>query len=191
MNKAELRRDILSARNGLEAGARKEFDRLIAAHFCGLGEYLQASTVLYYVSFRSEVDTHGLMQAAWERGKRVAVPRVIREGNRLDLHLIRSMDDLAPGAMGILEPDPNRAETCPGDEVNVIVIPGAVFDRKGHRIGYGGGYYDRLLAGMPPELFRVGLGYELQLVDNIPAEEHDQKLDVLVTERGLIYTERS
>ena len=190
MNKADLRQNILAIRDGLRPDWRKEFDLRIAAHVAGLGEYVRAETVLFYVSFRSEVDTHGLMKAAWEQGKRVAVPRVIREGNRLDLHVIGSIEDLSPGAMGILEPDPGRAETCSTDEVNLIMIPGAVFDRKGHRIGYGGGYYDRLLARTPREVFRLGLAYGRQLVEEIPAEPHDEKLDLVITENGLTYTDR-
>jgi len=190
VNKADLRQDILAVRNGLRPDWRRDFDLRIAEHVSELGEYVRASTVLFYVSFRSEVDTHGLMKAAWDQGKRVAVPRVVREGNRLDLYVIESMDDLSPGAMGILEPDPGRTKTCPTDEVNLIVIPGAVFDRKGHRIGYGGGYYDRLLARTPREAFRVGLAYGRQLVEEIPAESHDEKLDLVVTEDGLIYTDR-
>mgnify|MGYP003590435843 FL=1 len=93
--------------------------------------------------------------------------------------------DLIPGYKGIPEPDPQlaHARSLPANSLEVVIIPGAVFDRRGYRLGYGGGYYDRFLALEAPQALRIGLAFDLQLVEHLPNEIHDIPMDILVTER--------
>lgn len=184
MNKAELRRHLLKLRDALPEETRRELDGRIAGHLLELKEYQDAKAVLFFVSFRSEVDTYGLIRQATAEGKTVGVPRVLANTG-LDLHKIRGLDELQAGYMGILEPRPD-AERIRPEELDMIIIPGAAFDPAGNRIGYGGGYYDALLRNTPRRVARVALAYGIQKVDHVPAESYDQRVDMIVTEDGTV-----
>jgi 5-formyltetrahydrofolate cyclo-ligase len=94
--------------------------------------------------------------------------------------------DLRPGYCDIPEPDPDRAILVPPEKIEIAVIPGSVFDIQGGRLGYGGGYYDRFLVNDAPRALRIGFAFELQLVDKVPLEPHDQPLDILITEKRIV-----
>jgi 5-formyltetrahydrofolate cyclo-ligase len=147
-----------------------------------------------YAPFRSELDTSPLARWGWQTGTAVIVPRCIREDRSMELYVIGSLEDLIPGAYGIMEPDAARAQRC-GDLFipDVVFVPGLAFDRNGGRLGYGGGYYDRFRDRLsaaaaaastvvPPW---IGIGYESQWMDNVPMESHDARVDAVVTELGL------
>ncbi len=124
-----------------------------------------------------------MIAEALAEGKRVLCPRVVRRPRGLESYAIRSLDDLAPGTRGLWEPDPARAERT--DEApDLIVVPGLAFDQNGGRIGYGAGFYDRLLAVTPG--VRAALAYSLQLIEEIPVEPHDALVHWVVTERGAV-----
>lgn len=152
-----------------------------------MAEFSAATTVLVYVSFRSEVETISLIRKCLEKGKRVAVP--LTDPLTMGLKpfaITRPEDDLEPGSYGILEPVPERAEEVAPSEIETVLVPGAVFDLRGDRLGYGGGCYDRFLDHDAPLAKRIGLAYELQVVDRVPALPHDKPLHVLVTEKRVI-----
>jgi 5-formyltetrahydrofolate cyclo-ligase len=94
--------------------------------------------------------------------------------------------DLVPGYYNIPEPDPGRCKRVESSEIDAAVIPGSVFDIQGGRLGYGGGYYDRFLVNDAPQAKRIGLAFELQVVDKVPVEPHDQPLDILITEKRIV-----
>ena len=136
--------------------------------------------------FGSEWDTRPLLAAAVAQGKSVAVPRVNNASRMLELYAITDPDrDVAPGFSGIPEP---RAHCFPivVAAVDWILVPGVAFDISGGRIGYGGGYYDRLLPLLRTEARRVAGAFELQIVDNVPAASHDLVVDAIVTERRVL-----
>jgi 5-formyltetrahydrofolate cyclo-ligase len=142
-------------------------------------EYKQAKSVLFYASMGNETETRQAIVAALS-SKRVFLPYVV--GDDLEISEIRSWRDVAPGKFKILEP--KRKENAPISDVDLIIVPGVAFDERGHRIGYGGGYYDRLLARTKAP--RVALAYESQIVASVPAEDHDQRVDKIVTEKRVI-----
>lgn len=181
-NKASLRKDILSIRDSLPLVAKKIRDRAILERLLNLNEFRTAKTIFFFASFRSEVDTIGMIKKALEGGKRVVLPRV--EGHNLGLYEIRSLDELVPGYMKIPEPSvltDDRKIII--NKVDVIIIPGAVFDETGNRIGYGGGFYDRLLAELQNPVPVIAPTYEEQVIDSVPAEPHDKKVNIIVTNR--------
>ena len=143
--------------------------------------YRTAMAVLYYLSKKGEVRTHDLVRNALGK-KRVIVPKTVREPLGLRLCEISSFGMLRPGMFGILE----SAGVCdvPPEDIELAIVPGVAFDERGHRIGHGFGYYDRLLAGM--RAFKIGLAYDFQVVPLLPAEEHDIKLDMILTEKRVI-----
>lgn len=141
-----------------------------------------------YCSYQSEVETTRLFSRCLEEGKTVSVPLTVPE--QLQLQAITITDpsvDLSPGYKGIPEPISSLTERRVNPQsIEVAIIPGAVFDRTGHRLGYGGGYYDRFLAQAAPQAIRIGLAYSQQVVSRIPGQPHDIPMDILVTDREVL-----
>jgi 5-formyltetrahydrofolate cyclo-ligase len=180
--KAALRKEILARRDSIPVVVRKLKDRAIEELLFSLSEIQQSRTVFFFASFKSEVDTFSMIRRSLEEGKQVALPRV--EGADLGLYLIKSLDELAPGYMNIPEPTVlTHDRKVSIHNVDAAIVPGAVFDRSGNRIGYGGGFYDRLLAGMQRTIPIIALTYEEQVIDAVPADQHDKKVSIIVTDR--------
>ena len=147
-------------------------------------EWEVSETVFCYVSFRDEADTFRIIQEALARGKKVAVPRV--EGkHRMEFYYINSMDDLSPGYMGIPEPSEDAEERAVPVKNDLMVMPGAAFDRSGTRLGYGAGFYDAYLS-KHPDCRKLALAYSVQIEDQIPPEPHDIPVEMIITEKGMI-----
>lgn len=183
--KRALRNEILTRRLMLSREANAEYSRRIAEHVAGMTAFIDSSTIMAYWPFRNEVDTSLLVRTALASGKRVVLPRTIKQERRLAPHIISDVErDLRPGAYGIMEPSPDLPEAKP-EEIGLVIVPGLVFDRAGNRIGYGGGYYDRFL----PQLTRaakVAVAFSLQIVPRVPFDERDRPVDYVVTEDEVI-----
>ena len=135
------------------------------------------------MNFRSEVETLGMIDQLISQGKRIAVPLTIVGGYRLIPFEIKDpARDLHPGYCSIPEPDPDRLKKVFPSEIDVVILPGSVFDEAGGRLGYGGGYYDRFLAKEAPNACRIGIAFEMQVVEKVPILPHDQIMHYLVTE---------
>ncbi len=196
--KSELRKSILKLRDDIPQDTKKDLDDMITERVLSVFSGPQYDTLLTYVSFRSEVSTKGIILRLLKAGVKVAVPRV--EGEDIRFYHISSPDDLAEGYMGIPEPKPScmpwemktgARDSGAGVTVadTVILVPGSVFDKKGNRIGYGGGFYDRFLA-KHQGMYSIGLAYDCQIADEIPADEWDRKVDAVITP-GHSYPENS
>lgn len=181
--KASLRADMLAQRDALSPEEAAERSALIESSICLLPIFSGAETISCYYSIGSEVRTAEIIRHALSQGKRVALPRVVRDERRLMLHLVTDLEQLSPGAFGILAPTPDAPEIHPA-EVELYVVPGTVFDAAGNRIGYGAGYYDSLL--VESEGWRVAPCYACQLTARVPAAEHDMPMDLIVTEAGTV-----
>ena len=182
-----LRRDILHERDGLSADSITSASEKIISSLLPILEARDTKLPFIYVSFRTEVVTHSLIKERLAKGLAVAVPFTDIENRRIIPVLIRDWRrDLKPGGYGILEPDPSRAEVVPPEFLDVVIVPGSVFDRRCGRYGYGGGYYDRFLAQEAPCALRIGLAFQLQIAERIYLLPHDQKMDVIVTENEVI-----
>lgn len=191
----QLRRMGIQKREELPGPLRLQKDGQIAERLFLLPWYREAKSLLIYVSFRSEVDTIAILKRALADGKRVFCPRV--QETEMAFWRIRSLTDLKPGFRGIREPAVPKQDSmgktegegafCPQtDGPALAVVPGCVFDRHGHRIGYGGGYYDRYFGGMEKERRPrlAGLCYACQLTEQIVPLSHDVDMDVVLTEEG-------
>lgn len=186
--KQTLRQHIIAARENLPASERQRLSRAVIQSVCELTAYRQAHTVLGYLNFGSELASELWVQQAVADGKRVLLPRVNRASMHLDLYQVRKLEhDVAPGFMGIREP---VVERCIKEEalntVDFILLPGVAFTRDGARLGYGGGFFDKLLAHMPHQPALVAGAFTLQVVQEIPQEITDRKVEWLVTEDGTI-----
>jgi 5-formyltetrahydrofolate cyclo-ligase len=181
--KAAARRAVLLRRDALPGVERTLLSARIVATILNLPSYRDAGAVLAYASFGTELQTDELLRRVLADGKTLVLPRVERGG--LGLYEVRDLaGDLAPGTWGIREPEPDRCPPADAGGVGFALVPGVAFDRGARRLGYGGGYYDRLLAGGLPEATPLVSGaFEVQILDKIPLDPHDAPVDVVVTEK--------
>ncbi len=187
--KSEIRREALKRRDSLSEAEQLDKSNIIFTRVVRSWEWQQARTICLYASFGSEVRTDRLMRAALGAGKRLVLPRVNRhcEG-QLDLYFVEDIStQLKPGAWNIPEPDPRQCKAAPLEEIDCIVTPGVAFDQWGGRLGYGGGFYDRLLNSLSPTqvMCTLGLAYELQIVREVPQGFFDSRVSVIATELRL------
>ena len=179
--KDAIRKQVLDARFALQPDERRTKSAEIEARLFALPEYRSASLVLFYASFQSEVETHRMIRRALSEGKRVALPRVM--GKELELIEIACFDsEVVPGAWGI--PEPERGKPARLNDIELIVMPGAAFDEQGNRIGYGAGFYDKLLPYYTGRT--VALAFELQIVPSAPSDKHDIPVHKVITEERTI-----
>jgi 5-formyltetrahydrofolate cyclo-ligase len=188
--KRALRARVLAARDALDPMARAAGARAIASRIAALPSFDGATTLLATLPFGSEWDVRPLAQAALDRGKTLVLPRVDATARVLVLHRVADLDtDVLPGFRGIAEPSP-RAPVVRPVEVDCVLVPGIAFDAAGRRLGYGGGYYDRLLPELRPGVPRIAGAFDVQVVDTVPAGGHDAAVDVVVTPTRTLATRR-
>ena len=182
LGKKEIRAEVKKRRREADEETLHEKSLQILERFRQLSAYKDASLLLAYVDAKREVETRLLMRCAWDDGKTVAAPRVDGDGI-MHFYYLRSLKDLEPGAFGIMEP---RADCriCEPEE-GLLLMPGVAFDEQGHRVGYGGGYYDRYLE-KHPHLIHIALAFEFQIFPEVPSEKHDICPDLIVTENRIL-----
>ncbi|MEK7339069.1 MAG: 5-formyltetrahydrofolate cyclo-ligase [candidate division NC10 bacterium] len=189
--KAELRQRMRAARQALLPADRAARSARIAERLFALPEMQEAERVLFYASLAEEVDTWPLLRAWLKRGRLPFLPGVERRGGPLRAAPVRDLvADLKPGAFGILQPDPSRTGAVEWRTIQVAVLPGLAFDLRGCRLGRGAGYYDRSLPALVAAARRIGLAFECQVVERLPAEPHDVPVDRVVTEDRIITPRR-
>jgi 5-formyltetrahydrofolate cyclo-ligase len=180
--KRELRPLLLAQREALSAEERTARSAAAGERLFSLPEFRAAQAVMFFVSFGSEIATLPMISRALAEGRQVAAPRVERASRRLMPYAVRDLpSDLTPGVYGILEPKPDRLPV-PLDRIDVVIVPAVAWDEEGFRVGYGGGYYDRFLLQVG-QAARVGLGFELQVLPEVPRSAEDLPVDVLVTDK--------
>ena len=184
--KAALRRAVLLRRDALPDGERALLGGRIVTTILDLPAYENAGVVLAYASFGTELRTDELLRRVLSDWKSLLLPRV--ERGALGLYEVRDLEaDLEPGTWGIREPRPDRCPPADPSRVDFALVPGVAFDRAARRLGYGGGFYDRLLAGGLPEGTPLVSGaFGVQIVAEVPTDPHDAPVDLVVTE-GRIY----
>ena len=167
---------------------RQDYSRAILNRILGMDAYRRSQTVMAYSSFGSEIDTLPLLLAVLECSKTLLLPKVNRDAGALEVYEVKNIEsDLRAGVWGILEP---ISEICPcrtPSDQELVLVPGVAFDRQGGRIGYGRGYYDKLLASCRDanhSPHTIAAAFEAQVVDVVPMEPHDVRIDLLVTEAG-------
>ena len=182
-DKNGLRARMRAARAAIPERQRPEAAVRVAA---GVLLYLEGVTprgVLGYCASPEEIDPSVLVRLLRESQVPVAFPRVCGPGE-LALHW-SELEDLQPGYCGLLEPTAGMAGADP-EAIDVVLVPGVAFDLHGHRLGMGGGFYDRLLANLPPEVMKIGLAFDEQIVEAVPREQHDVVLDAVITPRRIL-----
>lgn len=186
--KKEIRREVLRKRDSLSLQVRRELSDRICDNLFNLKEFQRAKVVHFFLTTKSEIITEEAIRKAMSVGKEIVVPIMDKEQRRICLSKIEDYDqELMMMPHGIPEPRPEFNRCVPLCDVELMVLPGVAFDIQGHRLGYGAGYYDRLLedAGCRPIL--VALAFEIQIVDEIPVGNHDVRMDKIITEERVIH----
>ena len=195
MNKQNIRKNISQILDKLDDSTHMLFSRNIHNHILETKDYDRCKCIFTYLSFGKEVDTFNLVNQALLDGKHVFVPKV--NGKTMEFYHITSLKGLIRSKFGILEPDEELHISYPNWSCNLsiesnhfeklMILPGIAFDLKGHRIGYGAGYYDKYLAEYKKEDFnKIALAFDFQILDQIPAEEHDINAEKIITPTRII-----
>ena len=167
---------------------KDELSKSICDKFMAMPSYASAKTVMFYIDVRSEVRTRQSLPAALESGKTIVVPWCNAQGE-LELFRLSNMDELAVGMYKILEPKTELRglpeKQCGAEDLDLVMVPGVAFDRRGARMGHGKGYYDKLLQHARAETPLVALAFECQLFPEIPVAGHDIFMDAIITETGV------
>lgn len=177
MDKKALRREIGTKKSALSASEIERRSAILADKLFETPQYRDCDALYAYLSFNQEVRTNPIIERAWADGKRVAVPKVI--GRDMVFIWLTSYDQLGPGYYGITEPVENGPVA--DDRRALVLMPGLAFDPYGHRVGYGGGFYDRFLEAEPDHPL-VALCYDFQMFPRLEVESHDIPVDVVITD---------
>jgi 5-formyltetrahydrofolate cyclo-ligase len=182
--KSELRLRSRAARRAVMPELRTAASEAVMQTILAFPEVERASAVLAYGAMPEEVDATGIIETLWDRGVRVALPRV--KGRReLELHWHERERDLCTGAYGLREPCENAPVAQPS-EIDVVLVPGVAYDAECHRLGLGAGYYDTLLARLPEHTTTIGIAFDEQVVGVVPCGKKDRSVDILVTPTRVI-----
>lgn len=182
--KPEVRKYMLAARNALSFADQRAWSHQAVNHLLHLPQIADAKTFFVFVSVGSEIETRILIDTLLVCGKQVAVPFCDPRTKHMGAYQIDSLHALQKGFYGIPAPDPVHSTELTPDVLDVILVPGIAFSRTGHRIGYGGGYYDRFLGHPASNALNVGLAFGMQIVDTVPIEDYDKPVDLLCCEAG-------
>lgn len=183
--KTTIRKEILEKRNSQDPKIRIAQSRSIIRTLLSRKEFQEADKILIYLSKDGEVGTDNLLGRAFELGKRVYVPVVDRESDELHISELPGPDtSFRLGAFGVREPEEEDLNFVSPDQIDLVIAPGLAFDRRGGRIGYGKGYYDRLLNRLGSQVPRIALAFDFQVLDTVPQEENDIQVDAIITEKS-------
>ena len=190
--KKKLRQHMRQVIEAIPLSDRRDKGLLAQRALTALPEFASARSVMIYLRMVDEVDTADIALQAWAAGKRVLAPCVSLANHLMEAYEIRSLrDGLEPGPYDILQPTPGIP--WPPEQIDFIVVPAMAFSRRGGRLGRGAGFYDRFLLrgrdrtrdGQRALPLAVGLAFDEQVLDDLPMFDHDQPMDILVSDKGL------
>ena len=189
LEKRILRKRSLDIRNSMLQDEKKKKDNTIRNKFLESDYYKASKNIFIYISYSSEINTIEIINKALVDGKRIFVPRTIFKNKLMDAVRIYSLDNMKKDRYGILEPGEDSSYINP-DKLDLIVVPGVAFDREGGRTGYGAGYYDRYFKKISDErkkeIKKVALAYDFQVIDKVPMDKQDVRIDCIITEKEII-----
>ncbi len=184
-----LRRRILALRSQLTTKERAHLENQLVKRLFTLPALQEYNTFFVYCNYQTEVSTQALIDRLLLMGKTVCVPLVEPKNSAMEAVVLTDpKKELIPGYRGIPEPAPSLIpeRILPPGRIEVAFIPGSVFDERGNRLGYGGGFYDRFLTHRAPQALRMGLAFSCQVIDRIPQQAHDVPMDMVITEKKIL-----
>lgn len=182
--KKRLRKEILQRMNALSEEQYTTLSAKIVDSLYKQREWIEAKTIGITLSMEREVNTYAIIEKAWEEGKAIVVPKCNRETRTMTFRQITNFEQLETVYMNLREPDPSITEEVSAEEIDLLLVPGVAFTRKGDRVGYGGGYYDRYLVNYKEKT--LSLVFDFQIVSHIPVEPFDKTVQKIITEKETI-----
>ncbi|MDR5586229.1 MULTISPECIES: 5-formyltetrahydrofolate cyclo-ligase [Clostridium] len=179
--KKELRKKILKIRKEMDINKKRNFDNIIHNKFLKSKFYSQCRNIFVYISYDSEIDTKTIIRKALEDGKNIYVPRTNYNTKLMEAVKISSLENLIKDKHGILQPTESGL-AVELEEIDLIIMPGVAFDNNGGRMGYGGGFYDRYMSKCSKNIQKISLAYDFQILDNVPMDSHDTRVNSIITE---------
>jgi len=185
--RSSLRKRILALRRAQSSRDIEKKSGDIRGNLSTFVPFCQAETILFYLAMKDEVQTEKMIEESLQKGKRVVAPSIDWQRKEILPSEIKDLTkDIEIGVLKIPQPKNNLYSPFSPVNIDMVIVPGVVFDRKGNRLGFGGGFYDRFLGKLSDKTELVALAFELQLVENVPSQSHDVAVDYLITERGII-----
>lgn len=180
--KKQIRKQILDRRNSLSPQEASELSNKIQARVLSWEKFMSSSTIMLYYNYKNEAGTTKLIDECFKLGKRLVLPKVVKETRDILSCLVENLQDFTKGAYGIIEPRADKL--IDPTEIDLVIIPGVAFDEDGNRIGHGAGYYDKFLENFSGT--KAGICYEFQIVENTYPDQYDIKMDFIITEQRII-----
>jgi 5-formyltetrahydrofolate cyclo-ligase len=186
LDKKALRKELLIKRENLTEEEILKKSNLIANSIYNSKVYRDAKTIMTYISFKNEVYTHNIIKKSIIENKKIVVPITIPETKELKISQVLDFNELEIGYYNILTPKKEFLRYIDPKDIDLVLVPGVAFDKNGYRIGYGGGYYDRFLDKLRKDAIKIGLAFDLQLIDKVPKDNYDKSVDIIITENEII-----
>ena len=187
LNKHFLRKRLLNERNLLSKRTILEKSNRIADKLIKFDKYQQSEKIMLYIATKSEVRTQRIIESAQKDNKNIYIPLIIQDQHDLIPSLVIDFEkEIALGNLGIYQPKEDFHRFFPPSTLDLVIVPGVAFTQQGHRLGRGGGYYDRFLKKLSRQAYSVGLAFEMQIIEEIPLEETDMPVDCIITEKRII-----
>lgn len=181
-----LRDKILTIRESMNTNEVKQKSRLIYERLIGTEEYYKSINIFTYLNFKNEVKTNYIIDNGIKSSKNIYIPLCNTVIKELIICKMDSWESLTLSSFGILEPKPDSIKIGNRKFIDLAIVPGIVFDRKGNRVGYGAGYYDKFFASLKNDITKIGICYSFQLVDSIIPSSYDIPMDYIITEEETV-----
>lgn len=186
--KDQIRKEVEKIVSAVSEKIRRDKAQSIEKRLFEFANFLEARIALFYVAGDGEVPTQSILKRSYLYNKIVVLPSFDRERLRMTTFKVDNPDkDLVLGGRGVQEPDPARCKPVPIQRIDIAIIPGLAFDEKGARVGTGLGFYDRFIPELPSTTRKVALAFEEQLIPQAPTEPHDKHVDIIITDKRIIY----
>lgn len=187
MDKKVIREKILKKRANLPLNETLTKSKTIENKLFDTNEFKKANFIFSFISFKDEINTHEIIKNSINMGKRIGVPITVTKTKKMLVSEIKDFDrELEIGYYNILTPKKEFTRIVSPEIVDLVLVPGVAFDRRGYRVGYGGGYYDRFFSSLNKDVIKIGLCYEMQVLPLIPFDSYDIPVDYIITEKSLI-----
>jgi 5-formyltetrahydrofolate cyclo-ligase len=185
--KDNLRKNMLNQRKSMEIHNVNVFSNKIIATIMELPQFASSKNIMLYLSFNKEVNTYPLAKWCLDNGKTLIAPYCINAERKIIPFKISNLtNDLTKSTFGVMEPKHDLLKKVNIEDIDLIIVPGVVFDEHCNRIGFGAGYYDRFLPKKAKNTPAIGIAYDYQVIDEIPIGEYDVPLDFIITEKRII-----
>ncbi|MGO1469631.1 MAG: 5-formyltetrahydrofolate cyclo-ligase [Tissierella sp.] len=185
MKKKLIREKMLKKRKKLSKESRDIHSQIIMDKLLSSSYYANSKTIMCFISFSDEVNTHNFIKKAIDDGKRIVVPITFPENKELKPSILKDFKELEPGFYNILTPKEEFKRFIDPQEIDLVIVPGVAFKKDGYRVGYGGGYYDRFLSKIQ-NTPTIAIGFDIQVVEDLPIDSFDIPVDYIYTEKNII-----